>query len=546
VSLGVLAAVAVVMAATCPDPGVTWDEPSYIYYAEQYAAWLSAVLAGRQIEGVSPWSDWAIRRHWGMDVRSGPGVDLGQKHPPLAQLVSCAAIRVWGRALGELAAARTASSLVFGVLCASIYAFAARRYDERVALFAVLALVLLPRFQAHMRLATLEPLLALLCTLTVFAFARGVERRLAAVLAGVLFGLALLTKINAWVLPAPLAVWALMFHRRRAWLPLAAMALLGPLLFVALWPPMWLGPVSGLLLYFQDKAGRSPMDVYYFGRAYVGEQAAGWHYAIVMALLTTPALMMGAVGAAAVRCRREWSSQPDAARLDVLMALGAAGFILPSVLWPKGRADGVRLWLPAFPFLAVLAGRGAAWAWDRLRRRRRALGLVLACAAGAWAVFPSLLLHPFQMAYYNELAGGPWGARAMGMETTYWLDTLDWRVLAFLRAAKPAVKRVAFVPRNLVTYYYHRRWGFLTENEVWTPFDQEWDYLVVTPRLAYLHDPHKRGMERIRDIMARRKPVYQRYLTRFRDIPVCLVYAREEAPPPLPAPFGPAPPPLQP
>jgi len=46
--------------------------------------------------------------------------------------------------------------------------------------------------------------------------------------------------------------------------------------------------------------------------------------------------------------------------------------------------------------------------------------LALVCAPG---VVAAVHLHPYQLAYYNELVGGAQGAAQRGFETTYWADS---------------------------------------------------------------------------------------------------------------------------
>jgi hypothetical protein len=105
------------------------------------------------------------------------------------------------------------------------------------------------------------------------------------------------------------------------------------------------------------------------------------------------------------------------------------GFLLPSALPFAPKYNGVRLFLPAFPFLMGLTGGGFSWLLTILTqwlekkttiaqlRQKLALLLALAFLPGAIAI---LRLYPYELAYYNALIGGPAGAKRHGLETIYW------------------------------------------------------------------------------------------------------------------------------
>lgn len=63
---------------------------------------------------------------------------------------------------------------------------------------------------------------------------------------------------------------------------------------------------------------------------------------------------------------------------------------------------GYRHVLPVVPFLVLWSGLGAAWL-----RGRGPAGLAAAAVLGAWWVGGVARVHPHQLAYFNEAAGGP-------------------------------------------------------------------------------------------------------------------------------------------
>ncbi len=132
-------------------------------------------------------------------------------------------------------------------------------------------------------------------------------------------------------------------------------------------------------------------------------RVTGWWYYYLVALAVKtplPLLALAIVGsAAAVRaCRGD-----EGWRALVPLA-GVAGVLIPAMF---SRADlGVRIVLAAYPFLALLAARGALAGWQgvgspRARLARRAG--IAALAAGI-AIVP-VRAWPDYLAYFNALAG---------------------------------------------------------------------------------------------------------------------------------------------
>ena len=88
---------------------------------------------------------------------------------------------------------------------------------------------------------------------------------------------------------------------------------------------------------------------------------------------------------------------------------------------PTPAHDGIRLMLPAFLFLAALAGWGAVWLADGLatlaRRGDRPAPFRAAMAAAVlgWSAAQLAMIHPFELSYYNRLVGGPSGRLGEGL-----------------------------------------------------------------------------------------------------------------------------------
>ena len=83
--------------------------------------------------------------------------------------------------------------------------------------------------------------------------------------------------------------------------------------------------------------------------------------------------------------------------------------------------DGVRLFLPAFGVLALLAGSGARSVIDSWGRWARAA----IAAAVLEGIVSIAVMMPVPLSYFSPVVGGLPGANALGMEPTYYWDALS-------------------------------------------------------------------------------------------------------------------------
>jgi 4-amino-4-deoxy-L-arabinose transferase-like glycosyltransferase len=126
-----------------------------------------------------------------------------------------------------------------------------------------LLLAMQPAIFYHSHLACFDVAVMSMWLVTTYAYFRSVESKSVswAVLTGLLYGLELNTKHNAWLLPPALIVHFVLTRGRRGLLrdlatgrtrlPLAlgTMATLGPLVFYATWPWLWFDTGKRLVEY---------------------------------------------------------------------------------------------------------------------------------------------------------------------------------------------------------------------------------------------------------------------------------------------------------
>jgi len=135
----------------------------------------------------------------------------------------------------------------------------------------------------------------------------------------------------------------------------------------------------------------------------------------------------GAIGALVAAAR------PDVARnRRAVLALIALAALLPlvvTVLLRPAMYNGIRHFVFVLPPLAVLGGLAGAWLFERVRRSSAvaALAVGLFALGVASPVIEMVRLHPYEYTHFNRLAGGVAAARERYM--------LDYWALSFKQAA---------------------------------------------------------------------------------------------------------------
>lgn len=447
IALGLALAGFAVLATSSASMGVTWDEAIYMRSARRYVNWFT-VLRQSPAEAFSRqtideyWSVAVVQQ--GSAAASRQGVE--DIHPPLLKLAGGLSWRALRGVTGDLLAYRLPVALLFGLLLATLYLWVSEALGQTAGLTAALSLAVMPRFFAQAGLLALDAPLSALTLLAAYLYWKATARRSLrwALPFGVVWGLALATKNGGWLLALPLLAWALLVRRQALdLLRLALGGLVAVAVFVLAWPWLYhdtLARLAGFAGFaFLGHADLLQQYTYYLGHIY---QRPPWHYPLLMTAAVLPSTVLAAALAGLVLVVGRWGDtavekkQRDAGGL---LALGALGPMLPFLLGLVSAYDAERLFLPAFPFIAALAGVGfdricrLVWGalWQRLPRlmARRSGERFRSAVAGALAMlllWPGvagiLRLQPYALSYYSELVGGMRGAAALGFETTYWAD----------------------------------------------------------------------------------------------------------------------------
>lgn len=334
--------------------------------------------------------------------------------------------------LDEETAMRLPTHVVCAFLILVVYLFGAAAWSRAAGLVAATLTLGAPRLFFDAQLACFDAPVAALWVAVVYAYWRALDERSWGWRTGVLFGLALATKLNAFFLPAVLAPhFAFVAWQRRklpSLRPFIYMATLGLAVFIACWPWLWYDTVRR----FQEYAAFHIHHVYYnmefLGRNY-NKPPFPLSFPYVMTALTLPVTTLVLSVAGAVTLVRDWwrreRDNPSAARdlgtraTGLLIGINA---LFPMAILTITRAPifgATKHFHAAIPFLALLAGY-AVHSLLRSLSASRLVAAALCVVVCAPAVAESWRAHPYALSHYNLLAGGPPGGADLGMNRQFW------------------------------------------------------------------------------------------------------------------------------
>lgn len=456
-------------------PAWVYDETYYFPFSEAVGKWVSApTLDEAAVEA-------AFRE--------------GNAHPPLPLYAMAATTALFRGERGEfLFAMRMATVLQFAALVVVVYLFVKREAGLAAAAFAAALTALSPRLFAHSLMGTYDVGMCLWWVATTIAFVRGMKSRGWAVGCGFIFGLALLTKVNAFLLPVALWPWGIYFHGKRSLGAILWMSVAGPAVFFAGWPWLWLNPLGNTAEYIIDKfpggmlpgfvhsltetreiPWRGPSPTLYFGRADAG--GVPWHYSFVMTVMTMPVAALAGSVSSAVCARRDGGRRGLIVLLwwSVLVQLVVFAFVMKPF-------DGVRLFLPVVALVAMCGGLGLSWLV------RRGKGWLVA-AVVVTVVSPGVeffVYEPYGMSYFSPVVGGLPGAEALGMEVSYYGEAVDRGSFDAINARAKPGESVAYgpflekIPEWMPREYM--RYGYLDGKLAAADSAGDWDYLIFINR----------------------------------------------------------------
>jgi 4-amino-4-deoxy-L-arabinose transferase-like glycosyltransferase len=467
--------------ATVRSLGFARDEGSYFRAATSYSRWFE-LLASRPHDAFTVS---AIDGAWGDN----------HEHPPLMKSLFAFSWMLFHQKWPIFSDASTAfrfpGMVMMGVALWVTYLFGARAYSRRAGAIAAVLLGLMPSVFYNAHLACFDVAIMAMWTWCIYVYWRSLqEGGLGWALAvGVMYGLTLATKHNAWILPAVFVPHAFFVQRRsivrqlsagRLSLPtsLVAMATVGPLVFYALWPWLWNDTLPRLQEYLEFHLNHVYYNMEFLHVNYFSAPSPRG-YMPVMIIATVPAITLvlsgvglGSRGALHAHRLRAWALRaagrasevvpaPDKVETDLLFLLAFGAALGPWLLPKTPIFGGTKHWLTAYPFLCLFAGHGfdrvaeaakkALVAIPRFANDRRALigaeiALVVSVILGPLAV--TAHSHPFGLSTYVPLVGGTAGGADLGLNRQFWGFTTESLAPYF----------DANAPRGASVYFHDTSW----------------------------------------------------------------------------------------
>ncbi|HYQ27780.1 MAG TPA: glycosyltransferase family 39 protein [Polyangiaceae bacterium] len=409
--------------STVHDLGYARDEGFYFQAARSYEAWFE-LLGSDFSKAIEPLE---VDRYW----------YVNREHPVLMKTLFALSHRYLFTALQLFREPGTAYRFpgmvvsTLGVLVT--YVWGARESGRLAGVVGALSLSLMPRVFYHSHLACFDMPVTSLLLLTSYAYARSLEGGWRwPVATGVIYGLLLNTKHNAWLLPGAFGLHFLLTRgkgvlaelREKRWpVPHAflAMLLISPLVFYAGWPWIWHDTLPRLREYVNFHLQHDYYNMEFLGQTY-WKPPMPRLYAWLMTLATVPSitLLLFAIGLGKSLWRRPLPSTPLLWGLCLLMCYAP--------WWSSATPifGGTKHWMTAYPFLCLFAGTGFAFAASRIARLSPGKSWALAAppALSLCVLLGPLCmtLHstPWGLSFYTPLVGGAPGAASLGLNRSFW------------------------------------------------------------------------------------------------------------------------------
>lgn len=477
VSFCIAATISFIVFLTLNDFGIVWDEPIYFANGDQYVAW---VLKPR-ITNKDKFF----------------GVTVEDVHPPFRKLVAGITHEILTtrfHLIDNTRGYRISSLLfVFPFILAFSY-IAIGQFGYIVGILVPFMYTLLPHVLFLTPLVTMDYAIAAMWFLAIVTARRGMKSNKWLIIPAVIVGLSLLTKLHGFLLFIPIGAYWIWYYRKtkiNVIKKLACLVGIASAVYVVGWPWIWTSPLAHLGEYFRLQLAHDSVPVYVLGTTY---ERVGWWYTPLMFLTTTPVLVLilfliGAIYA--VRKGQTWDR--------VMLANALYPMVFFSLPWVY-RYDWVRLFLAAFPFVCLLAGRGIVVIIGSLRPSTRVTGMIIIIAVWMATVYHSVVrIHPWESAYYNEIVGGISGASRLGFETEFWgnayLGVLPWmnNNKKFMMCVTPTTH----------PFYYYQAMGQIEPGVVFNAGVDACQYAVVLMRQGlFIQDPF------IAKVVQTKHPVY--------------------------------------
>lgn len=417
----ILAVGAIVIALTFQDYGIGWDESIHSEYAELVIEYFRSGGENTQ-----------CNRFFNLPMYS-PAFDL-------------VAALLYSRFPEYQFEVRHALSAALGLLTVpALYLLGKLLGDAWVGVIGGACLLLLPRFYGHAFVNMKDIPFACLFAWSMYALTALFTRRAFTwkeiILCGLAMGLTVFVRPGGWLLLGVIYVAVRTYcdfvdrDRQVNRIPMGrqlTMFGLAWLIMVATWPWAHANLIMNPIRAIGAASSFSFVTPVVYGGETVPSDSLPRIYLLKFLLMTTPpaVLLVACVGLTCTVWKQLKRHDPTWTRTMVCLQLW---FLLPIVLFIIRRPnvyDGLRHFLFLLPALAIWFGIGARWIICSMPTPLpRSFSVTVLAAVIVWPVNSLVNLHPYQMTFFNSLAGGLVNAEGQ-YETDYWLtsyrEAMEW------------------------------------------------------------------------------------------------------------------------
>lgn len=465
--------------------GFSWDEAYYYEPAKSAVSWLKEFLSNPVTAARKDSINYAFAEVNELPALSKFALGLSQ--------------RLFADVFGEFYSMRVAPATAYALALVLIYLIGFNVGGRIVALASMGLYGLMPRVFGHAHIAATESLANFTILLTTWLFLKSIDsnRTLWAILCAIAGGLALATRINCLLMFPVLIIVGYVYWHERAIKPLFYLIIVSPLVMILASPWFWHNTILRVLEYFIFFATHKSTAVFYLGVKYVpGGPLVPWHYPWVISAITLPevSLLFIVLGLiiSLFSLHRE--------KVALILAMALVSLIIVT-LPGSPKYDGERLFLPAFPFLAILGGCGLFHVSKflgelvtakpstahRFIKYFATILIIFVFGNGLWTTID---YYPFHLSYFNSLIGGLSGANQAGMEVTYWGEAVNKDVINYLNENLPPGAKLKLLALHDKVFELLQRENILRADiQLNTP--PPYDYHLLLVRKGFFARPER-------------------------------------------------------
>jgi len=459
--------------STVDDYGLCWDEAYYYEPSEQASLFIKDFF-----KGDIDFSQKSVDSYWDKIVEL----------PAFCKILWGSGILFFDGLLWHVTALRLPNVIIFSSLIVLIYIFVLPYYGRTVAAASSISFLIIPRIFGHSHIAETDMIITFMILLTTYTWLKGLNSVIWSIITGVIFGLALNTKINVFFLLPVLVLWSQIYHRKKYINNLFCILLISPIVWFLTWPWLWSDTLTRLLDYLKFHTTHQLTSAYYFGKLYQNISAP-FHYPFAMTFFTLPVTVLIFSLISFIFIFKNTRSKP----IGILILLNALVPLLINALPSSPTYDGIRLFMPAFPFIAIMSGIGLGIIIDWIDKKSPVyfkyknisltpyFFILIIFLIGIYEIYK---IHPYELCYFNQFIGGVEGAHNKGMETTYWGEVINEDVTDYINKNIPKNANVKLLALHEKIFEYYQKWGIIRED---IKFDGEppYDFHILLCRQGF-------------------------------------------------------------